>query len=279
MKNTVLECTNVSFGYTDKTVLEQISLSLKDDDFVGIIGPNGAGKSSLIKLLSGLIRPCKGVVTLNGTDMRSVPRRTVASALAVVQQEETPDFGFTVREQVMMGLAPHHGGLYFENSSDRVIVAQAMAMTRVTEMADRRTGALSGGERQRVRIARALAQRPRILLLDEPTNHLDLYSQLSLIELLRRINRDGIAILMVSHDINVMSESCTHLKVLYKGRFHCEGSPHEVITVENLAECFRIKALVDTNPVTAGPRMTPLARMDGPSDAAVLKTTRCADMH
>jgi iron complex transport system ATP-binding protein len=262
MRSALLECRNVSFGYTGRAVLDGITMTIGTGDFVGVIGPNGAGKSTLVKVLSGLLCPSMGIVTLNDVDMRSLGKRIVASELAVIQQEETPDFGFAVMEHVMMGRAPHHGGLYFENRADRTIVEGAMEKARVSHLADRRVEALSGGERQRVRIARALAQQPRILLLDEPTNHLDLYSQMSLIELLQRINAEGMALLMVSHDINFMAACCAHLKILHEGKFRGEGSPHAVITEENLANWFRIKALVDVNPVTAAPRMTPLARSD-----------------
>ena len=262
MRSILLECRNVSFGYTGRAVLDGISVTIGAGDFVGVIGPNGAGKSTLTKVMSGLLCPSEGIVTLNGADMRSLSKRIVASELAVIQQEETPDFGFNVMEHVLMGRAPHHGGLYFENLADRTIVEKAMEKARVAHLADRRMEALSGGERQRVRIARALAQQPRILLLDEPTNHLDLYSQLSLVELMQGINAEGMAILTVSHDINFMSACCAHLKILHEGRFRSEGSPDEVITEKNLAEWFHIRALVDVNPVTAAPRMTPLARMD-----------------
>jgi iron complex transport system ATP-binding protein len=265
MKRALLECNDVSFRYTDKLLLEEIGLALREGDFVGVIGPNGAGKSTLIRILSGLLRPSGGTVRVKGVHIGSLSRKTVAATLAVVRQEESWDFGFSVREQVTMGRAPHHGGLYFENNADRTIVEEAMEKTRITHFADRRIEDLSGGERQRVGIARALAQQPEALLLDEPTNHLDLYSQLSLIELMRSINAEGIAILMVSHDINLMSEACAHLKLLSDGRFRAEGSPAEVITEENLARCFRIRALVDTNPVTGAPRMTPLARLDNGS--------------
>ncbi|MGO9572488.1 MAG: ABC transporter ATP-binding protein [Desulfomonilaceae bacterium] len=262
MKEALVECREVSFAYGARRVLHGINLSIRNGDFVGVIGPNGAGKSTLTKVLSGLLCPSQGVVTLMGVDMKSLSKREVASQLAVVQQEEIPEFGFTVTEEVMMGRAPHHGGLYFEGPSDREIVRTAMDKTGVTQLAERQMETLSGGERQRVRIARALAQQPKILLLDEPTNHLDLYAQLSLIELMRDINGEGIAIFMVSHDINFMCESCTHLKILHETSFYCQGPPGEVITEENLAHCFNIMALVDVNPVTGTPRMTPLTRLD-----------------
>ena len=266
MKRALVECRDVGFDYGARTVLHGISLSIGEGDFVGVIGSNGAGKSTLIKILSGMLRPSQGIVTLNGVDMRSLPLRKVAAELAVVQQEEAPDFSFTVTEEVMMGRAPHHGGLYFEGTSDRVIVQEAMDKTRVMHLAERRIETLSGGERQRVRIARALAQQPKILLLDEPTNHLDLYAQLSLIELMRDINEEGIAIFLVSHDINFMCASCAHLKILHQTSFRYQGAPREVITEQNLADSFSVRAIVDENPVTGAPRMTPLARLGSNSD-------------
>jgi iron complex transport system ATP-binding protein len=261
MKRALLECRDVGFHYGARTVLQSISFSVREGDFVGVIGSNGAGKSTLIKVLSGALRPSQGLVTLNGVDMRSLPLRKVAAELAVVQQEEAPDFSFRVTEEVMMGRAPHHGGLYFEGPSDRAIVKEAMEKAGVTHLAERKIETLSGGERQRVRIARALAQQPKVLLLDEPTNHLDLYAQLSLIELMRDINAEGIAIFLVSHDINFMCASCDHLKILHGTSFRYQGAPREVITEQNLADSFAIRAIVDVNPVTGAPRMTPLARL------------------
>jgi iron complex transport system ATP-binding protein len=234
---------------------------MSEGDLVGIIGPNGAGKTTLIKLLSRLLKPDQGTVTLNGTDIKSFSRQRIARELAVVSQEERPDFGFTVREEVMLGRAPHHGGLHFDSETDQVVVQTAMEKTRVDSLAERNLASLSGGERQRVKIARGLAQEPRLLLMDEPTNHLDLYSQMSLIELMMEINKDGPAILLVSHDINFVAEVCEHVHILHQGMFQFSGSPSEVITEANISESFNIRALIDTNPVTGKPRMTPVGRL------------------
>lgn len=261
MTHPLLECRNVTFRYDGRVVLEGIGLSIAAGDLIGVIGPNGAGKSTLIKILSGLVRPSVGHVTLNGKDIKSVPKRVIASEIAVIQQEESPDFGFTVMDHVMMGRSPHHGGLHFENAEDRTVAAYAMETARISHLADRRLEALSGGERQKVRIARALAQQPKILFLDEPTNHLDLYSQLSLIELILKINAEGRAILTVSHDINFMASCCAHVRILHEGRFRSQGTPREVVTEANLAQWFGIRALVDVNPLTGTPRVSPLERL------------------
>jgi iron complex transport system ATP-binding protein len=257
----LLECRNIDAGYGGAKALQGVSLTVRPGEFVGVIGPNGAGKSTLIRVLSGLLRPCAGVVTLEGENMRRVSRRKIASILAVVQQEEVTDFGFTVKEHIALGRAPHHRGLYFEGAEDEAIIREAMRKTRIDTLADRPVDSLSGGERQRARIARALAQRPRILLLDEPSNHLDLYAQLLLMDLLREINREGLALVMVSHDVNFTAQLCARLIVMREGRFLCEGRPREVITEDNLAAAFRIKAVVDANPASGTPRVTPIARL------------------
>ncbi len=272
-KAKLLECNHVRFSYGREMVLDDVTLCIDDADFLGIIGPNGSGKSTLLKILSGLLRPQEGSVTVNGMDIAGLSRRHVARQLAVVAQEETTDFGFTVREEIMLGRAPHHGGLHFGSRVDRHVVEDVMTMTRVSHLADRSMEALSGGERQRVRTARALAQEPRVLLLDEPTNHLDLYSQLSLMELMRTINDRGIAILVVSHDINFVAGSCSHVKILHAGTFRFSGDPDDVITRETLANAFNIEAMVDRNPATGTPRMTPVARIDNLAERPLAVST------
>jgi iron complex transport system ATP-binding protein len=264
MGTPLLECREVTFAYGADHVLDRVDLSIPEAAMIGILGPNGSGKSTLIRVLSGVLRPRKGTVLLHGRRLESLSRRRVARDLAVVSQEETPDFGFSVREEVMLGRAPHHGGLHFDNEEDATLVEAAMKKTGVEHLAHRRMEQLSGGERQRVGIARALVQEPKVLLLDEPTNHLDPYSLLSLMEMLREINAEGPAILVVSHDINFLSGTCRQLKILHRGKFRFSGSPEEVITESNLAEAFRVTAAVDKHPVHGFPRITPIERRRGP---------------
>lgn len=258
----IVQCVEVRFGYNDTLVLDGIDLTIGQGDVIGIVGPNGAGKSTLVNIIAGLRAPSSGQVLLDGVDIRKVPKRALALQLGVVEQEEVTGFGFTVWEHVMAGRAPHHGGIYFDGEVDSDLVRSALMKTDVAHLADRPMTALSGGERQRVRLARALAQQPRALLLDEPTNHLDMYAQISLIELLREINGDGLALVVVSHDINFIASSCTHVKILHQGAFRSQGAPHEVITEENLKRFFRIRALVDSSPVTRAPRITAVGRWD-----------------
>ena len=261
MKSGILECINVSAMLGESRILRDITFSMNDGEFVGIIGPNGAGKSTLLRVISRIQRAESGLVKLYGRDIRSMSRQEIASVLAIVAQEENLDFGFTVEEYVSFGRTPHHGGVFFEDDQDLEIVRSSMSCTLTYNLASRALESLSGGERQRVRIARALAQQPRLLILDEPTNHLDLYSQMSLIELLKEINNNGIAIIMVSHDIDFMCLACNHLKLMSNGQILTEGPSEQVITESWLEAAFKVRVFVDINPVNRIPRITPLGKL------------------
>lgn len=261
MRSGILECINVSVMLGNSRILDGIDFSLDEGEFVGIIGRNGAGKSTLLSVISGILRPGKGLVRIYGKDIQSMSRQSIARVLAIVAQEENLEFGFTVKEYVSFGRVPHHGGIFFENNHDREIVRNAMSRTLTENLADRPVGSLSGGEKQRVKIARTLAQQPRILILDEPTNHLDLYSQMSLIELLKDINLNGMAIIMVSHDINFMCQACNNLKLISDGHILKEGPAERVVTGSLLEVAFRVRAFVDINPLTRTPRITTLGKL------------------
>ena len=261
MKSIMLECQSVSVNFNEFVALDHVNLKISPGDFFGIIGPNGAGKSTLIKVLSGVLAPSAGVVNLHKVNLRSLPRQEIATKLAVVVQEEDLGIGFTVAQYVALGRSPHHGGLYFENNFDSDIIREAMIRTQTDHLVNRQFDSLSGGEKQRVRIARALAQEPKILILDEPTNHLDIYSQINLTELLAQINQKGISVVIVSHDINFMCGACDQLKLMNQGKIIAEGGSREVVTEENLAEAFKVRVFVDINPVTMSPRITPLTRI------------------
>ncbi len=258
MESCLLKCDSVFFGYRDVPILKGVSMAVTEGAFLGVIGPNGVGKSTLIRVLTNTLPPKRGTVLLDGQPLATLTRRAIAQKLAVVSQTDTSDFGFTVWEEVMLGRSPHHGGIHYENLDDRAIVEMALEKTQIAHLASRRLDTLSGGERQRVRIARAIAQQPVIVFLDEPTTHLDLYSQLTLMELLKDINKQGIAVFLVSHDINFVAQSCADVHLMHDGAILVHGAPREVITPDRVATCFRIRADVFVDPKTSIPRINPL---------------------
>jgi len=186
-------------------VLDDIDLTIRQDDFLGLIGPNGGGKTTLLKLLLGLIRPQAGTVKVLGGDPRKVARRVGYVPQTAQIDQSAPA---TVRDVVLTGrLGLTAWG--FRYSREHIREAErAMEEAEVSEFSGRRIGELSGGQRQRVLIARALASDIRILLLDEPMAGVDLHMEEGILDTLERLNQ-SMPIVLVSHDISFVS---THLK-------------------------------------------------------------------
>ncbi len=157
--------------------LQGLSFTLPGGAFTALIGPNGAGKSCLLRCIGRALKPSRGAVYLDDKDLQKLPLGETARTMAVVPQDTSVDFDFSVRELVMMGRYPHQGRFRGGNAKDRKIVHEALVATGITHLAAKSVTQLSGGERQRVIIARALAQEPELLLLDEPTANLDINFQ------------------------------------------------------------------------------------------------------
>jgi len=254
----LLEAHEVSFAYNGRPVLKGVDLSVHPGQIVGIIGPNGAGKSTLIKILSRLLSPDKGCVSLGGRDLTRWGPTQLARHLAVVPQAAKLPETFTAWEVVLMGRTPYLGLLGNETTTDMAIAQRAMEETNTWHLASRLIGQLSGGERQRVVVARALAQEPRILLLDEPTLHLDINHQLEILSLVRRlVDEQGLAVLAIFHDLNLAAQFCHELVLLCQGRVFARGHPGEVITVTNIAAVYGANVAVLPHPHNGRPTVLP----------------------
>ena len=240
----------VSFAYpsSDKRAqrrpaVDDVSMSVAQGSLTGLLGPNGCGKTTLLKLLSGVIRPNAGSVTLAGRRIDRVPRRELARHLAVVPQETQPAFDYSVTEMALMGRHPHLGRFELEGPSDLEAVQAALATTGVGHMADRLYSTLSGGEKQRVVIASALAQAGDVLLLDEPTASLDVAYQLEVASLLARLNREqGVTMVLATHDLNLAASICDTLVLLREGRVLAQGWTSEVLNAPMVRELYGIEA-------------------------------------
>lgn len=257
----MIELRSVSFRYRKDWVLQDLSFQIEKGEFVGVIGPNGSGKSTLLKILSSLLIPQKGEIFYEGIPLRRMNRIDIAKKVAVVPQETHLLFPFKAVEIVLMGRSPYLGHLLFERAIDLEIARKAMEWTETIQFSERPMDELSGGERKRVFIARALAQEPEVILLDEPTSNLDIHHQLDFLELILHLNQErGLTIIMASHDINIASEFCGRLILLWHGEIFKMGTPREVITKENIEKVYGCETWVDQHPVSKMPRISLLRK-------------------
>lgn len=195
----VLAAEDIGVGYDGRLVVDGLDLVVPDG-VTAVVGPNACGKSTLLKALAGLLPLSHGRVTLDGRDVRSLPRRELARTVGVLPQHATAPDGIRVAELVARGRYPHRGPFGRRSSDDDAAVAHALAATATEELADRRVAELSGGQRQRVGIARALVGGRRVLLADEPTGALDSANSRALFELFSELAGSGSGVLVVSHD-------------------------------------------------------------------------------
>lgn len=231
--------------------LSALSFAIAPGEVLGLIGPNSAGKTTVIRLLTKVLEPAGGQILIEGRPLRRLTRWELARQIAVVPQEVPQAFPFTVEQLALMGRYPHAPGRFFESAEDLAIAREAMLATGVLELARVPLSSLSGGERQRAILARALAQRPRLLILDEPTAHLDLHHQAECAALFRRVNRErGVAILLVSHDLNLAAELSDRLVLLAEGRLVRVGLPERVLDESVLAEVYGCPVIVEKSPST-----------------------------
>jgi iron complex transport system ATP-binding protein len=254
-----LRTREVTWNRGGRLVVDGVSLQPRPGETIGLLGPNGSGKSSLIRLLSGAVKPTSGVVTLDDASLAAISRRDAARAIAHVTQHADTVVDITVRDIVALGRIPHRGLFGGDPRADAAAVADALDCAGLTDKAGELWHRLSGGERQRVHIARALAQQPRELLLDEPTNHLDIRYQLDLLQLITEL---PVTTVVALHDLNLAAMFCDALLVLKEGRAVAAGAPAEVLTPELISLVYEVDAAVTLDEETNRPliRFRPTAR-------------------
>jgi len=263
----VLHASELSYGYssgrhTRSFTLDDVSVTVERGSLTGLLGPNGCGKTTLLNLLSGVLQPAHGRVSLNGISLAGRSRRDIARHLAVVPQETHPAFDYTVMEMVLMGRHPHLGTFELEGPSDLALARDALAATGTDHLAGRAYMTLSGGEKQRVVIASALTQSPEVLLLDEPTASLDLGYQLEVAALLRRLNRErGVTMVLATHDLNLAASLCDRLILMRDGRVVAQGATRDVLTASSIRRIYDVDADVSFHGAAGHVTVTPLRRV------------------
>lgn len=237
-KDYIIEVENVSFGYGNNTVLDDISFYIKKGCYTGIIGPNGGGKTTLLKLLLGLISPDKGKIKICGENIYSFKNKYEIGYVPQRVAQNHMDFPATVEEIISSGRTGRIGLLHMITWEDQKQIEYAMKLTDTVRFRHRLISELSGGERQKVFVGRALASNPKILILDEPFTGIDISSQQEFYSFLKILNeKQNLTILFVSHDIDVISNEVKEILCLNK-RIACHGKPHEILETNLIEELY-----------------------------------------
>ncbi|MEU6291455.1 ABC transporter ATP-binding protein [Streptomyces sp. NPDC046988] len=257
---TRLAARGVAVGYGARPVIDGLDVAIPPGVITTIIGPNGCGKSTLLRTLSRLLKPTSGTVVLDGEDIAGLRTRDVAKKLGLLPQAPVAPEGLTVSDLVARGRHPHQSWLRQWSSDDAAVVGRALAMTGVSDLADRPVDSLSGGQRQRVWISMTLAQGTDLLLLDEPTTYLDLAHAIDVLDLVDDLHESGCTVVMVLHDLNLATRYSDNLVVMRDGAILAQGHPWEVVTAELLHEAFGLRARVIDDPVGDRPLIVPIGR-------------------
>lgn len=244
----MIKVEKLSYEIEEVKILEDISLGVWKNKFVGIIGANGCGKSTLLKNIYGVLKNQKGVVKIENIDKKDYTPKELAKKIAVLSQKQGLNFDFTVREIVEMGRYAHQKSV-FERRKEKII-DKAIEKVGLSHLENRSLLSLSGGEIQRVFIARAIAQDSEIFILDEPTNHLDIKYQLEIMKIIKEM---GKTVLAVIHDMNIASMYCDYVYGMKKGKIIEKGEVKEIFTKERIKNIFDVECEVIPHPINRRP--------------------------
>ncbi|TFH86231.1 ATP-binding cassette domain-containing protein [Billgrantia azerbaijanica] len=249
---------HLTAGYADRTILEDLDLTLARGRLTALIGPNGCGKSTLLKSLARLIRPRRGRIELgDGTRLERLSAKAIARRIALLPQSPLVPEGIRVVDLVAYGRSPHLNAFGRLSDADRDKVQRAMRRVAVEALAEHPVEALSGGQRQRVWMAMILAQETEIVLLDEPTTYLDLAHQYDLLALVEELIDEGRSVVTVLHDLNQACRFADELVVMQAGRVVAQEAPRAVMSETLLAEVFGLDARILPDPESGAPLIVP----------------------
>jgi iron complex transport system ATP-binding protein len=249
-----LELQGLSVDIGGRRIVTDVNIAVPDRSFVGLLGPNGSGKSTILKTIYRVHRPAAGHVLLDGDDLLAMAPKKAARRVAVVAQETSVEFDFSVFEMVMIGRTPHKKAFERDADADRAVATLAIERVGCGHLASRSFNTLSGGEKQRVLIARALTQGADHLILDEPTNHLDVRYQIEVLELVADLD---ITVLAALHDLSLAALFCDTVHLLTDGHVVAGGPPETVVTPETVRHAYGADVIVIDHPDTGTPHLIP----------------------
>lgn len=251
----MLQVESVCYEIKNRSLVKDVTFSIRPGEVVALLGANGAGKSSLLRLISGEKKPSKGNIHLFGKPLHEYPPAVLAKLRATLSQHNTINMDFLCHEVVMMGRYPHHKNN--PTQQDEQVVTATMQACGVEELADRSYRQLSGGEQQRVQLARILAQlwdqQQGLIILDEPVAGLDILYQQQTLAIVKALAKKGFMVIVAIHEINLAAQYAHRILMMKNGRRWHDGTPSEVLTPLNIYAVYSVEADVMINPRTLIP--------------------------
>ncbi|MGY5958632.1 ABC transporter ATP-binding protein [Kosakonia sp. BK9b] len=258
---------NLSAGYQQKIIVNDISLAIPDGKMTVLIGANGSGKSTLLSTIARMLKPLGGSVLLDGKAIHQQPTKAVSRQLGILPQSPIVPEGLTVFELVSRGRFPWQSFMRQWSEEDELAVLEALNLTGTADFAHQTVDSLSGGQRQRCWIAMALAQQTPVILLDEPTTFLDLRYQVEILELLHGLTRHhGRTVVVVLHDLNFAVNYGDTLVFLKQGHLQAVLEEGEICTPELIKRVFDVDVQMSVNPLTGKPFFMPFRKPYGHSE-------------
>lgn len=239
------EVENLSFRYGSQLILDRISFQLEKGKILALLGPNGTGKTTLLKALSGILRPFEGMSKMDGAELLKMDLKKKARIVAYVPQNTNSTFPVRVVDAVMMGRKPFQR--FAPTKEDEKLAFEIMEKLELSEYAFQDINELSGGERQRVFIARALCQQPSLLLLDEPTSSMDLKNQLRTMSMVQNLTKEqNLTVIVSIHDINLAAMYCDQFLMLHQKKICALGTAQEVLTQQKIYEIYGVDTKIES---------------------------------
>lgn len=231
----LLQADNITFGYSKKTILHDVSLSIRKGEIVSLLGPNGCGKTTLLKILLGLYHSKNGgKVRFEGQEISSIQQKTLARSIAYVPQFHRASFAYRVLDVVLMGRMPHKAFFARYNTHDVDLARKSLEKLSILHLEERPYTEISGGERQLTLIARAMTQGAHTFIFDEPANGLDYGNQIRLLEELINLSREGYTFIKSTHFPDHALWVADRVIMMKQGSIIANGTSDETITSENL---------------------------------------------
>ena len=235
VSNPGLQVEGLARSYSKRPVVRDVSLQVRRGEAVGLFGPNGAGKTTCFYMITGLITPDYGTISLDGNDITQLPMyRRARLGLGYLPQEASIFRGMSVEENIMSILEVTEP----IGEKRQLVLEELLAEFSITHLRNVSALALSGGERRRVEIARALASRPSFILLDEPLAGIDPIAVSDVRTLVSHLKKRGIGVLITDHNVRETLSIVDRAYIMYDGKVIMEGTPTEVVKSEEVRKVY-----------------------------------------